>query len=209
MKYTKHDSSPNYLFNCFSYPLLHIPLPGTIPTKVILPYVPDQQHDKPENVVFTQETLNTTFSTSYSSNNIFQFYNLTLEPPFPWARDEPFIYVQQIVLRSTIIPWNDKILLSDSFRGPLYEVFRLIEIINNHEDSRETTLSKICLHIENVKRSSQRQVFPEYNCLTLSPANFWQQNALEFNKDPNILNTIFQHHVSDILMIMFIQFHFI
>lgn len=84
--------------------------------------------------------------------------------------------------------------MTDAFRGPLHEVFKLLEIVNNHEDEKLVTLSKVCLHVENVKRRTQQSIFPEYNCLTLSPANFWQQNPYEFNKDSNLLNTIFHYH---------------
>ncbi|XP_058460282.1 sterol regulatory element-binding protein cleavage-activating protein isoform X2 [Malaya genurostris] len=59
---------------------------------------------------------------------------------------------------------------------------------------RKTTLSHLCLHVENVKRTSQQMLFPEYNCLLLSPANLWQQNIQSFNKDSNLLNTIFVNH---------------
>ncbi|KAL1398702.1 hypothetical protein pipiens_020132, partial [Culex pipiens pipiens] len=37
-------------------------------------------------------------------------------------------------------------------------------------------------------------LFPEYNCLLLSPANLWQQNIQNFNKDSNLLNTVFVNH---------------
>ena len=57
-------------------------------------------------------------------------------------------------------------------------------------------LSHLCLHVENVKRSSQQTLFPEYNCLLLSPANLWQQNMQNFNKDSNLLNTVYVNHVS-------------
>lgn len=59
----------------------------------------------------------------------------------------------------------------------------------------KTTLAHICLHVENVKRPTKESLFPEYNCLILSPANFWQQSSTTFNRDTNLLNTIFQHHV--------------
>uniref|UniRef100_A0A182SA56 Sterol regulatory element-binding protein cleavage-activating protein n=1 Tax=Anopheles maculatus TaxID=74869 RepID=A0A182SA56_9DIPT len=37
-------------------------------------------------------------------------------------------------------------------------------------------------------------LFPEYNCLILSPANLWQQNIQNFNKDSNLLNTVYVNH---------------
>lgn len=189
----------------FSYPLLNFsPLPGKIPTKVVLPYShqvvksstthavednPPSPTDKRESESSNDRDDN---SDSYQHNN---FSSLPI-PSLPWAKnDVPFVYVQQIILRSVVLPWNHKELaLTDAFRGPLFEVFKLLEIISNHETN--VTLSNLCLHVENVKRSHKESLFPEYNCLVLSPANFWRQNIHNFNRDTSLLNTIYQHHVS-------------
>lgn len=42
-------------------------------------------------------------------------------------------YVQQVVLRAGVIPWAEELTLMDAFRGPLYEVFNLLEIIQNYQ----------------------------------------------------------------------------
>ncbi|XP_058065673.1 sterol regulatory element-binding protein cleavage-activating protein [Anopheles bellator] len=179
------------LFCC--YPLLNIPLPGTIPTKVIFPHTESIS----ENLHLSNANLSTEFYNPFSTlagGNMFNIYNISMETPFPWARIDPLLYVQQIIMRTSVVPWEDDLLLTDAFRGPLYEVFKLVEIIRNHEDKSKITLSHLCLHVENVKRSSQQTLFPEYNCLVLSPANLWQQNIQSFNKDNNLLNTIFVNH---------------
>jgi hypothetical protein len=195
----------------FSYPLLNFsPLPGKIPTKVVLPYSYDVAkssttkfvaENNPPSVTdknresnsgaFDRDENNINNSDSYQLNNI---SSLPI-PSLPWAKnDAPFVYVQQIILRSVVLPWNNKDLaLTDAFRGPLFEVFKLLEIISNHETN--VTLSNLCLHVENVKRSHKESLFPEYNCLVLSPANFWKQNIHNFNRDTSLLNTIYQHHV--------------
>ncbi|XP_058116606.1 sterol regulatory element-binding protein cleavage-activating protein isoform X2 [Anopheles coustani] len=179
------------IFCC--YPLLNIPLPGTIPTKVIFPHTESIS----ENLHLTNANLSSEFYNpfSFSGGNMFNIYNISMETPFPWARIDPLLYVQQVIMRTSVVPWEDDLLLTDAFRGPLYEVFKLVEIIRNHEDKRyKVTLGHLCLHVENVKRSSQQALFPEYNCLLLSPANLWQQNMQNFNKDSNLLNTIFVNH---------------
>uniref|UniRef100_A0A182J1D0 Sterol regulatory element-binding protein cleavage-activating protein n=1 Tax=Anopheles atroparvus TaxID=41427 RepID=A0A182J1D0_ANOAO len=178
------------IFCC--YPLLNIPLPGTIPTKVIFPHTESIS----ENLHLTNANLSSEFYNpfSFSGGNMFNIYNISMETPFPWARIDPLLYVQQVIMRTSVVPWEDDLLLTDAFRGPLYEVFKLVEIIRNHEDKSKITLGHICLHVENVKRSSQQALFPEYNCLLLSPANLWQQNMQNFNKDSNLLNTIFVNH---------------
>lgn len=43
------------------------------------------------------------------------------------------VYVQQVVLRVGVIPWTEDLTLTDAFRGPLYEVFNLLEIIQNYQ----------------------------------------------------------------------------
>lgn len=166
----------NNFFSIFSYPLSHIPLPGTIPTKITLPYSEENE---------SQSFLTPNF------NSIFN--NFTFEPPFPpWARSEPFVFIQQIIFKSSV-PWNNDMILTDAFRGPLYEVFKLLELVRNHQDEKsKKTLGHICLHVENVKRPTRDVVFPEYNCLILSPANFWK-NPQNFNRDTNLLNTIFSY----------------
>lgn len=198
-------------------------MPGKIPTKVVLPYSYDVESatltkipsssttktttradddynppatDKEEPELFNGregETLSGhNHSDSYQRNN---FSSLPI-PSLPWAKNEaPFVYVQQIILRSVVLPWNHKDLaMTDAFRGPLFEVFKLLEIISNHETN--VTLSNLCLHVENVKRSHKDSLFPEYNCLVLSPANFWKQNIHNFNRDTSLLSTIYKHHVS-------------
>lgn len=113
---------------------------------------------------------------------------------FSWARMQPpFIYVQQVIFRSIVLPWSNDSKITDAFRAPLFQVFKLLEIINNHETN--VTLSNLCLHVDNIKRPQKDVLFPEYNCLVLSPANLWKQNIHNFNKDDCLLGTIFQHHV--------------
>lgn len=161
---------------------MHIPLPGTIPTKIVLPY---------------EEPTSPNTDASPLLSNLFQMNNLTFEQPFPWANSDPFVYIQQIVLRSSVIPWKRSLLLTDAYRGPLHEVFKLLEIVRNHEDeTSKTSLGNICLHVENIKMPMKYPVFPEYNCLILSPANLWQQSPQNFKKDSNLLSTVFHHHVS-------------
>lgn len=42
-------------------------------------------------------------------------------------------YVQQVVLRVGVTPWAEDLTLMDAFRGPLYEMFNLLEIIRNYQ----------------------------------------------------------------------------
>lgn len=191
-----------------SYPLLNFsPLPGKIPTKVVLPlniaqhaadnnsqHFKDINFDKKndDDQVQDHNTLATQLNDSISFPSPSSSYT--------WARMQPpFIYVQQVIMRSIVLPWSKEMNLTDAFRAPLFEVFKLLEIINNHETN--VTLSNLCLHVDSVKRPQKDVLFPEYNCLVLSPANFWNQNIHNFHKDNCILGTIFNHHVRRIFFI--------
>ncbi|KAK0079274.1 hypothetical protein PV325_001450 [Microctonus aethiopoides] len=108
--------------------------------------------------------------------------------------DKPALYVQQVALRVGVVPWANDLALSDAFRGPLYEVFNLLEIIRNYQDPETLkTLGQVCLHIEAIKKGNTKktEILPEYNCLVLSPANLWQQSIEKFNRDTDLTGTIF------------------
>ncbi|XP_026284817.1 sterol regulatory element-binding protein cleavage-activating protein isoform X1 [Frankliniella occidentalis] len=114
-----------------------------------------------------------------------------------WYSGAPVCYIQQIVIKTAVSPWNDKLVLTDAFRGPLSEVFALLETIRNYEDVNSSrSLSHICLHVEAVKSrytSESIHILPEYNCLVLSPANLWHQSYQEFQEDSSLLGTIFNY----------------
>ncbi|XP_069964270.1 sterol regulatory element-binding protein cleavage-activating protein isoform X1 [Bactrocera oleae] len=174
------------LLSC--YPLINIPLPGTIPTKIMLPF--DGRYslfaEQPQQNVSLVRNF---FSPPTSSN-------FSYDPPFPWAKSSPVFYVQQIMLRTSVLPWTEDMQLMDAYRAPLYEVFKLLEIVRNHESAdNKRTMDQSCWHVDNVKRARDEKVlFPEYNCLLLSPANLWSQDVQNFTNDSNLLNTIFQYH---------------
>nr|CAI5846666.1 unnamed protein product [Callosobruchus analis] len=109
---------------------------------------------------------------------------------------EPFCYVQQVVMRVAVLPWEPDLTLGDAFRAPLYEAFQLLDIIRNYQDNNTSkTLGHVCLHIEASRsRHDRSNILPQYNCLVLSPANLWRQDVLQFSQDNSILTTIFNHH---------------
>ncbi|XP_053967505.1 sterol regulatory element-binding protein cleavage-activating protein isoform X2 [Anastrepha ludens] len=175
------------LLSC--YPLINVPLPGTIPTKIMLPF------DGRYSLFAEQPQQNVSLVRNFFSPPITN-NNFSYDPPFPWAKSSPVFYVQQIMLRTGVLPWTEDMQLMDAFRAPLYEVFKLLEIVRNHESAEnKRTLDQSCWHVDNVKRSrNERVLFPEYNCLVLSPANLWSQDIQNFTKDSNLLSTIFQYH---------------
>ncbi|KAM3968582.1 LOW QUALITY PROTEIN: SREBP cleavage activating protein [Aphomia sociella] len=174
------------------YPLLNVPLPGNIPTIVNLPcHFDGAQHSSQMDC---------------SANNCLQdaplqldiLLNETQTLPYIWVKDKPLLYVQQIIMKIGVSPWNNNLKLWDAFRAPLQEVFRLLETIRNHEDiETKSTLLHHCYQIEDIKRrdskASMERVLPEYSCLLLSPANLWQQSLQTFSLDANIVNTVYSY----------------
>nr|XP_050850645.1 sterol regulatory element-binding protein cleavage-activating protein [Vespula vulgaris]XP_050850646.1 sterol regulatory element-binding protein cleavage-activating protein [Vespula vulgaris]XP_050850647.1 sterol regulatory element-binding protein cleavage-activating protein [Vespula vulgaris]XP_050850648.1 sterol regulatory element-binding protein cleavage-activating protein [Vespula vulgaris]XP_050850650.1 sterol regulatory element-binding protein cleavage-activating protein [Vespula vulga len=112
------------------------------------------------------------------------------------ATEKSTLYIQQVVLRIGVVPWAEDLSLMDAFRGPLYEIFNLLEIIQNYQHPETLkTLGQVCLHIEAAKKRNGKkpEVLPEYNCLVLSPANLWQQSIELFSQDTNLIGTVFSY----------------
>lgn len=110
----------------------------------------------------------------------------------------PFCYVQQVILKSAVLPWSTDLKLGDAFRAPLYEAFKVLEIVRNYQNENDSkTLGHVCLHVEAISRggTNYKNVLPEYSCLVLSPANMWQQDVVQFSADNSLINTIFGHLV--------------
>ncbi|KAM4688629.1 sterol regulatory element-binding protein cleavage-activating protein isoform 1-T2 [Discoglossus pictus] len=155
------------------YPLLKLPLPGTGPVE---------------------------FSTSVK--------DYTPPPPEPGAGDTserpdwyiglPVAYIQQVLVKAVVSPWDKNFLAVDVFRSPLSRVFPLVEEIRNHvlrERSGEKSLEDVCLQVTDLVPGLKklRDKLPEHGCLLLSPANFWQNNRDRFSNDPDLIRTIQQH----------------
>lgn len=119
-------------------------------------------------------------------------------------------------MRSMVTPWLDNLVLSDAFRGPLAESFKLVDIIRNYQlDNKYSfeiifeyysyickikyvlfiriSLNDVCLHIENI--NSDVKTLPEFSCLLVSPSNLWHQDLEEFRTDSSIEKTIFTYQV--------------
>ncbi|XP_050523788.1 sterol regulatory element-binding protein cleavage-activating protein isoform X2 [Daktulosphaira vitifoliae] len=106
-----------------------------------------------------------------------------------WFHGHPSVYIQQIIMRSMVTPWTEDLVLSDAFRGPLAESFKLVEIIRNYQFEKKISLTDVCLHVENI--NSDVKILPEYNCLIVSPSNLWYQDPEKFRADSNLIKTIF------------------
>lgn len=123
--------------NTFSYPLLNIPLPGNFPIRVTNPISPDALYVK--DYQYNDTDLNKS-----SLKNNWNLINITDGiPPYSWTGSGPHAYVQQIVMKIGVVPWNEALYLTDAYRAPLYEIFNLLEMVTNHQDHKMyvTTIS--------------------------------------------------------------------
>lgn len=154
-------------------PLLKLPLPGTGPVEYITPvkdYSPPPAERSPDD---------------------------RSERP-DWYLGRPVAYIQQVLVKGVVSPWDKNFLAVDVFRSPLSKVFALVEEIRNHvlrERTSEKSLEDVCLQVTDLLPGLKRlrDKLPEHGCLLLSPGNFWQNNREQFNKDPDLIRTIQQH----------------
>uniref|UniRef100_A0A8C0UT73 Sterol regulatory element-binding protein cleavage-activating protein n=1 Tax=Cyanistes caeruleus TaxID=156563 RepID=A0A8C0UT73_CYACU len=157
------------------YPLLKLPLPGTGPVEFSTPlkdYAPPGPGAGPQ-------------------------HGEPGERP-DWYVGAPVAYIQQILVKATVSPWQKNFLAVDVFRSPLSRVFQLVEEIRNHalrDSSGVRSLEELCLQVTDLLPGLRklRNLLPEHGCLLLSPGNFWQNDRERFNADPDIIKTIHQH----------------
>uniref|UniRef100_A0A8C5ECN4 Sterol regulatory element-binding protein cleavage-activating protein n=1 Tax=Gouania willdenowi TaxID=441366 RepID=A0A8C5ECN4_GOUWI len=149
------------------YPLLRLPLPGTGPVEF------------------------TTSMRDYSVPSHEPQGDLGERPD--WYRGPPVAYIQQVLVKAAVSPWDSSLVPVDVFRSPLGRVFSLLEEIRNHVHS--DNLEMLCLQVTDLFPGLQRMqsVLPEHGCLLVSPANYWQNQRELFDSDPDILKTIQKH----------------
>uniref|UniRef100_A0A672Z6L2 Sterol regulatory element-binding protein cleavage-activating protein n=1 Tax=Sphaeramia orbicularis TaxID=375764 RepID=A0A672Z6L2_9TELE len=149
------------------YPLLRLPLPGTGPVEF------------------------TTGVRDYSVPSHEPQGDLGERPD--WYRGLPVAYIQQVLVKAAVSPWDSSLVPVDVFRSPLGRVFNLVEEIRNHvhQDSLET----LCLQVSDLFPGLRRMqsVLPEHGCLLVSPGNYWQNQRELFDSDPDLLKTIQKH----------------
>uniref|UniRef100_A0A3Q3JAP9 Sterol regulatory element-binding protein cleavage-activating protein n=1 Tax=Monopterus albus TaxID=43700 RepID=A0A3Q3JAP9_MONAL len=154
------------------YPLLRLPLPGTGPVEF------------------------TTWVRDYSVPSHEPQGDLGEQPD--WYRGPPVAYIQQVLVKAAVSPWDSSLVPVDVFRSPLGRVFSLLEEIHNHVHSDSfgvRSLETLCLQVTGLFPGLRRMqsVLPEHGCLLVSPGNYWQNQQELFNSDPDLLKTIQKH----------------
>ncbi|XP_028835659.1 sterol regulatory element-binding protein cleavage-activating protein [Denticeps clupeoides] len=154
------------------YPLLKLPLPGTGP------------------VVFTTGVRDYTIPYHEPQGEIG-------ERP-EWYRGPPVAYIQQVLVKAAVSPWDNTLVPVDVFRSPIGRVFSLLEEIRNHvytDSSGVRSLESLCLQVTDLLPGLRRMqtILPEHGCLLVSPGNYWQNQRDLFDLDSDLLKTIHQH----------------
>uniref|UniRef100_A0A1A7X877 Sterol regulatory element-binding protein cleavage-activating protein n=1 Tax=Iconisemion striatum TaxID=60296 RepID=A0A1A7X877_9TELE len=154
------------------YPLLRLPLPGTGPVE---------------------------FTTGVRDYNVPSHEpqgDLGERPD--WYHGPPVAYIQQVLVKAAVSPWDSSLVPVDVFRSPLGKVFSLLEEIRNHVHSDSAgirSLEALCLQVTDLFPGLRRMqsVLPEHGCLLVSPGNYWQNQRELFDSDPDLLRTIQKH----------------
>ncbi|XP_063054727.1 sterol regulatory element-binding protein cleavage-activating protein isoform X2 [Engraulis encrasicolus] len=154
------------------YPLLKLPLPGTGPEKF------------------------TTGLRDYTAPSHEPQGDLGERPD--WYRGPPVAYIQQVLVKAAVSPWESTLVPVDVFRSPLSRVFSLLEEIRNHvysDSSGVRALEALCMQVTDLLPGLRRMraVLPEHGCLLVSPGNYWQNQRDLFDSDPDLLKTIQKH----------------
>uniref|UniRef100_A0A671Q7D7 Sterol regulatory element-binding protein cleavage-activating protein n=1 Tax=Sinocyclocheilus anshuiensis TaxID=1608454 RepID=A0A671Q7D7_9TELE len=150
------------------YPLLKLPLPGTGPVEF------------------------TTGVRDYSIPSHESQGDLSERPD--WYRGPPVAYIQQVLVKAAVSPWDNSLVPVDVFRSPLGRVFSVLEEIRNHVYT-DRSLEALCLQVTDLLPGLRRMqaVLPEHGCLLVSPGNYWQNRRDLFDADPDLLKTVHQH----------------
>uniref|UniRef100_A0A6Q2YR78 Sterol regulatory element-binding protein cleavage-activating protein n=1 Tax=Esox lucius TaxID=8010 RepID=A0A6Q2YR78_ESOLU len=154
------------------YPLLRLPLPGTGP------------------VEFTTSIRDYTVPSHEPQGDLGE------QPD--WYRGPPVAYIQQVLVKAAVSPWDSTLVPVDVFRSPLGRIFTLLEEIRNHvhnDGSGVRSLEALCLHVTDLLPGLRRMqaILPEHGCLLVSPGNYWKNQRELFDSDPDLLKTVHQH----------------
>jgi len=123
------------------------------------------------------------------------------EVPPEWREQQrPLAFVQQVVMRAMVHPYNkEELIRTDAFRGPLASAFKLhLEDLTTFRDTKSgSDMDHECLRTDGLSpRYRSINILPDYGCLILSPANLWSKDSVLFQMDPNLLSTLFSYQRS-------------
>lgn len=90
-----------------SLPLLSLPLPG----------------NRPQEFIIVKENYSVPPSQGFNDGS-----------DWPrWYKGPPIAYIQQVIVKSAVVPWSKTLVLTDAYRGPLAEVFSIVDAITSEK----------------------------------------------------------------------------
>ncbi|CAI4224181.1 unnamed protein product [Auanema sp. JU1783] len=100
-----------------------------------------------------------------------------------WLHAPPAAFLQQIIVRGSVEPWNSMNLTAEqAVRGPLSRSFLIRDLLQSNP-----AIDSSCFHIS---RPEGNSYLPHKGCLILSPTLFWESFA-QFKLEKDVLHTIF------------------
>ncbi|XP_019630539.1 PREDICTED: sterol regulatory element-binding protein cleavage-activating protein-like [Branchiostoma belcheri] len=164
----------------FCIPLANLPLPGNAPLEYTTTV-------KEFSLPLTEATVEPSLLQTAMEGH--------LDSGLPkWLAGKPVAFIQQFVVMATVSPWESRLIPTDAFRAPLSKVFSIVDDVNNLQvkiSGKTRSTSDFCLHIPEVlPKFKAKGLLPEFNCLLVSPANFWKGDATLFKEDGQIIKTI-------------------
>lgn len=153
------------------YPLLNLPIPGREPQQFfsLLGDLSDG-----ENL----ETAHDNFPSWYSSGN-------------------RTAYIQQFFVKFHIASWNRKAIEKKKLiKASLFSTFSLLEEIKSFAIDDNISIKSDCFQVSNsvIKpRQHLKNMFPENDCLLISPASYWRNNKRFYAADQDVQRTINQY----------------
>lgn len=84
-------------------------------------------------IVFRYPLINLPLPGDIPVQTITEGFNFTIPDNITVFSDKPYVYIQQIVLKTGVSPWLKDMTVHDAFRAPLHQVFPLLETIRNYQ----------------------------------------------------------------------------
>uniref|UniRef100_A0A914VSK8 SSD domain-containing protein n=1 Tax=Plectus sambesii TaxID=2011161 RepID=A0A914VSK8_9BILA len=108
-----------------------------------------------------------------------------------WLQLTPSVYLQQIVVKGKVDPWNQSTLTQEmAVKGPLSRAFTIQKRLREFVTASNMRLDKQqCFHVHD---KPAMPLLPDHGCLVLTPALFWENDEEKFFQDDDVIAKIFK-----------------
>ena len=105
-------------------------------------------------------------------------------------------FIQQFVIKFSTAAWTEKEASKiEMTKASLYSIFSILDTIESFSTDSGMSIDKNCFQVTTTAIKTKQQLksmFPENDCLMISPASYWRNNRKEFVADQEIRKTIDQ-----------------